>query len=340
MINEIQHFIAALADKQHLSREETARAFQIMMMGGATPAQMAALLVGLRMKGETVEEMTGAALTLRAKMVPVAAPDDAVDVCGTGGDGKGSLNVSTAVALVVAACGVPVAKHGNKSVSSLSGSADVLAALGVNVRADKARVEASLREAGIGFMFAPLYHKAMRHVAPVRQELGIRTLFNIVGPLANPAKPKRQLVGVYDKALLQPVAEVLRELRSDAAWVVHGSDGMDELTLTGISYVAELREGAIRMLEVTPEEAGLGRCVPEALQGHDPAGNARELALLLDGKHSPYRDVVLFNAAAALIIAGKTPDLHVGVEMAAAMIDNGAAKETLARLVYVTNRNL
>jgi anthranilate phosphoribosyltransferase len=337
MINEIQHLISRVAEGGNLSRDESSRAFQIMMMGGATPAQIAALLMALRIKGETVEEITGAALTLRAKMEKIAAPENAIDVCGTGGDGKGTLNVSTAVALVVAASGVPVVKHGNKSVSSLTGSADVLAALGVNMQAGRELAEVSLKEANVCFMFAPLYHKAVRHVAPVRQELGVRTIFNLLGPLANPASPKRQLMGVYDRALLVPMTEVLRALGSEAAWVVHGSDGLDELTITGITHVAELKDGEIRSFEVTPEEAGLERVELQALKGGNAEGNARELALLLAGKRSAYRDIVLLNAAAALKVAGRVEALRDGVELAACAIDEGRAKATLANLARITS---
>jgi anthranilate phosphoribosyltransferase len=339
MINEIQRSITQLVEGRHLSRDETARAFQIMMMGGATPAQMAALLVGLRIKGETVEEITGAALAMRAKMETIAAPPGAVDVCGMGGDARstgGTLNVSSAVALVVAGCGVPVVKHGNKSVSSTSGSADVFTVLGVNVQAEKRVMEKALGEANIAFLFAPLYHKATRHVAPVRQELGLRTIFNMLGPLANPAKPVRQLMGVYDRALLEPMAQVLRELGSEIAWVVHGSDGMDELTITGESYVTELRGADMRSFTVTPEEAGLERAEAQALVGTTVEGNARELGLLLHGKRSAYRDIVLLNAAAALIVAGRAASLREGAQLAAIAIDEGHAKEALANLIRIT----
>ncbi len=336
----LKEYIQKVSEGIHLSKDETARAFQIIMNDGATPAQIAALLMALRINGETMEEIAGAALSMRVKMQHVSAPENAIDVCGTGGDSArsgGTYNVSTAVALVVAACGVPVAKHGNKSVSSLSGSADVLAALGVNIKATKDIVEKSLIEAGICFMYAPLFHKGMRHISPTRQEMGIRTIFNITGPLANPAQPRYQLLGVYDKALLQPMAEVLRMLGSDRAWVVHGEDGMDELTITGISYIAELKDNEINTFEITPEEAGLERAEPDALRGRDPDSNARELNLLLSGKHSPYRDVVLLNAGAALVIAGKAENIKNGVHMAAETIDSGRAKETLANLVRITN---
>ncbi len=337
----IQKFIAQIADGNNLSKDEATRLFQIIMTGGATPAHIAAILMGLRLKGETVDEITGATITMRAKMDTIIAPPGAIDVCGTGGDASkfsgGTLNVSTAVALVVAACGVPVAKHGNKSVSSSSGSADVLSGLGVNVKANKDTVQKSLNEAGICFMFAPLYHKAMRHVAPIRQELGIRTIFNLLGPIVNPANPKRQLLGVYDKKLLQPMAEVLRNLGSEKAWIVCGTDGMDEITLTGTSYIAELMNNEIRHFEISPEEAGLEICSADALKGKDPAGNAKELGLLLGGKKSAYRDIVLLNAAAALIVSDKAKHLKEGVAIAADVIDSGKARETLANLVRITN---
>ncbi len=337
MSNEIQHFISHIAGGSHLSRAQSGRAFQIIMAGGATPAQIAALLVGLRAKGESTGEIAGAAMAMRARMDALAGFSDSIDVCGTGGDGTGMLNVSTAVTLVVAGCGLKVAKHGNKSVSSRSGSADVLTALGVNIQAEKAAAEKALRDAGVCFLFAPLYHKAMRHVAPVRQELAMRTIFNLLGPLANPAKPDYQLMGVYDRSLLLPMAEVLCALGSKAAWVVHGSDGADELTLTGPSHVAALNGGKIRTFTVNPQDAGLTPCTPEALEGGSPQYNAKELSLLLSGKASAYRDIVLLNASAALVVAGKAKDLLEGVGVAARSIDEGRAKAALASLVSISN---
>lgn len=339
MTSTIHHAIDALAAGGHLNQEEAGRAFQIIMSGGATPAQMAAVLMALRLNGETRDEIAGAAQAMRAKMEHIAAPPDTIDVCGTGGDGTGSLNISTAVALVLAGCGVPVAKHGNRSVSSKSGSADVLAALGVQIQADKALMEKALAEAHIAFLFAPLYHKAMRHVAPVRQELGIRTIFNLLGPLVNPASPKRQLVGIYDKEKLECIAAVLHTLGSERAWVVHGSDGMDELTLSGETEVAELKNGEIRRFSVTPEEAGLVRAEPEALAGRDPAHNALELSHLLAGRMSAYRDSVVLNAAAALIIADKAETLSEGAAKAAAAIDEGRAQEALLHLVRISTEH-
>lgn len=337
MTNEFQRFITQVADGENLAREQAGRAVQIMMLGAATPAQMAAWLTALRLKGETPEEITGAAMAMRAKMETITAPAGAIDVCGTGGDGKGSYNVSTAVAIVVAGAGVPVVKHGNRSVSSHSGSADVLSALRVNVQADKNIMEKALNEANLCFLFAPLYHKAMRHIAPVRQELGIRTIFNLLGPLVNPAKPNFQLMGVYDKNLLQPMAEVLRALGSTNAWVVHGSDGMDELTLDGPSHVAELKDGQIRFFDITAEEAGIIREEPAQVKGGLPETNARALELLLGGKENAYRDIVIFNAGAALYIAGKAASVTEGVKLAAESIDTRRAKEVLASLVRISN---
>lgn len=333
----IKKFIAKLAEHQHLTREEAERAFQIIMNGGATPAQIAALLMAIRLNGESVAEIAGAATAMRAKMETITAPENAIDVCGTGGDGSSSYNISTAVAFVVAACGVPVVKHGNKSVSSASGSADVLMQLGVNIQAEKNIAEKALAEAGICFLFAPLYHKAMRHVAPIRQELSVRTIFNLLGPLANPAKPKLQLMGVYDKTLLVPMAEVLRNLGSTKAWVVCGSDGMDELTITGSSYIAELNNGEIREFEISPQDAGLALHERAEIVGSQPENNAIELQLLLSGKKSAYRDIVLLNSAAALLIADKVTDLKQGVEIAENAIDSGKAQEVLLHLARISN---
>ncbi len=257
MTDHVFHsIIALLADGKNLSHDMAVRAFQIIMNGGATPAQMGAFLMGLRMKGETVEEITAGATAMRVKAQHIKAPPGAIDTCGTGGDARGTYNISTAVAFVLAACGVPVAKHGNRSVSSQSGSADVLKVLGVKVDAEIPVLERCLAECGICFLMAPKFHPAMRHVAPVRQELAMRTVFNLLGPLSNPAAPSYQLLGVYDAAWVEPLAHVLKELGTKAAWVVHGSDGLDELTLSGASTVAELKDGAVRCFEVTPEEAG------------------------------------------------------------------------------------
>jgi anthranilate phosphoribosyltransferase len=339
MSNEIQNFITQAADGLHLSRVQAGRAFQIIMSGGATPAQIAALLVALRVKGESVSEILGAASAMRAKMDTLSLQHDCMDVCGTGGDGLGMLNVSTAVAIVLAGCGLKVAKHGNKSVSSRSGSADVLAALGVNIQAEKSVAEKSLQQAGLCFLYAPLYHKAMRHVAPVRQELGVRTIFNLLGPLVNPAKPAYQIMGVYDRSLLAPMAQTLHALGSKRAWVACGSDGSDELTLTGVSYVAEWKNGAVHSFVISPEDAGLTRCNEDDLGGASPQYNAKELSLLLAGKKSPYRDMVLLNAAAALVVAQKATTLLEGATVAARAIDEGKAQSALAALVSISNES-
>jgi anthranilate phosphoribosyltransferase len=336
-MNEITRYLDKLAHHQHLTEEEASRTFQIMMLGGATPAQMAAVLVALKMKGETVEEITGAARVMRVKSGKIQAPEGALDTCGTGGDSSGSYNISTAVAFVVAACGVPVAKHGNRSITSRSGSADVLQALGVDIEVEPEIVEKSLHEAGICFMMAPRFHTAMRHIAPVRQELKMRTIFNLLGPLSNPASTQYQLLGVYDNKWVEPLAHVLQALGMKRAWVVHGSDGMDELTTTGISHVAELSEGTVRCFDLHPEEAGIPLATTEDLMGGDARYNAKALRDLLKGEKGAYRDIVLYNAAACLVIAGKAADIRGGVILAEEAIDSGAAQERLEKLVEVTS---
>jgi len=298
---------------------------------------MGGFLMALRVRGETVEEITGAVRAMRGKMTRIEAPPGAIDTCGTGGDAAGTWNISTAAALVVAACGVPVAKHGNRGLSSKSGAADVLAALGVNIEADMALVKRALWEANICFMMAPRHHSAMRHVGPTRVELGTRTIFNLMGPLSNPAGAKRQLTGVFSRAWIGPLAEVLGKLGSERAWVVHGSDGIDELTTTGPSHVAEWKDGKVTNFEVTPEEAGLPRAIAADLRGGDPATNALALNALLDGHASAYRDIVLYNSAAALLVAGKVATLRAGVQLAAEAIDGGKALKTLASLVAISN---
>jgi anthranilate phosphoribosyltransferase len=292
--------------------------------------------MALRVRGETVAEITGAARTMRAKALAIEAPEGAIDTVGTGGDGAGTFNISTAAALVVAGCGVPVAKHGNRNFSSKSGSADILAALGVNIDAAPELMRRAMFEVGIGFLMAPRYHGATRHVGPTRVELGTRTIFNLLGPLSNPAGAKRQLVGVFAPEWVTPVAEVLGKLGSERAWVVHG-DGLDELTTTGPTLVAELKDGRVSRFEVTPEEAGLPRARLEDLKGGDPASNAARLTVLLDGRRGALRDIVLLNSAAALIVAGRVRDLRQGVDRAAEAIDTGAALRVLERLIVVTN---
>jgi anthranilate phosphoribosyltransferase len=331
--------LAKLATGQHLTEAEAAAAFDQMMSGDATPAQMGGFLMALRVRGETVDEITGAARTMRAKALAIEAPPGAIDTVGTGGDGAGTFNISTAAALVVAGCGVPVAKHGNRNFSSKSGSADILSALGVDLDADAILVRRAMFEAGIGFLMAPRYHSAMRHVGPTRVELGTRTIFNLLGPLSNPAGAKRQLVGVFAPNWVKPVAEVLGKLGSERAWVVHGQ-GLDELTTTGSTLVAELRDGKVTSFDVTPEEAGLPRAKLDDLKGGDPASNAARLRALLDGEQGPLRDIVLYNSAAALVIAGKAADLRAGVALGAKSITEGAALRALERLVAITNEKL
>ena len=335
--DRMKALLALVAGGERLSLDQARSAFEIMMSGDATPAQVGAFLMGLRVRGETVDELTGGAEALRERMVKVQAPADAIDTCGTGGDASGTFNVSTAAALVVAACGVPVAKHGNRALSSKAGSADILAALGVNIDVEPSRVERAICEAGIGFMMAPRHHGAMRHVAGARVELGTRTIFNLLGPLANPAGARRQLLGVFAHDWIEPLAHVLGQLGSERAWVVHGSDGLDELTTTGPSHVAELRAGRVTTFEVTPEQAGLPRARLEDLRGADATTNADALRALLDGLRGPYRDIVLLNSAAALVIADQAGDLAAGVARAVEAIDSGAAKAALARLVAISS---
>jgi anthranilate phosphoribosyltransferase len=333
---DFKAILVRLAAGERLSESESAAAFDVMMSGDATPSQMGAFLMALRLRGETVEEITGAARTMRAKALPITAPPGAIDTVGTGGDGAGTFNISTAAAIVVAGAGVPVAKHGNRNFSSKSGAADILQALGVNLDAGVGAVQRAMHEANIGFLMAPKYHSAMRHVGPTRVELGTRTIFNLLGPISNPAGAKRQLVGVFAAAWVKPVAEVLGKLGSERAWVVHG-DGLDELTTCGTSVVAELNRGKVETFEVTPNMAGLKTAKLDELRGGDPAANATKLHELLDGAEGPIRDIVLLNAAAALIVAGKAKDLKEGVAIGAKSIASGAAKQALAKLVAITN---
>jgi len=334
----IREVLGRLAEGRTMSEDQTEEVFNVIMAGEATPAQVGGLLMALRVRGETVDEITGAARAMRSRALTITAPDGAVDTCGTGGDGAGTYNISTAVAFVVAACGVPVAKHGNRASSSKSGSADVLAALGVKVDADLALVQKSLTEINLGFLMAPRHHQAMRNVAPVRVELGTRTIFNLLGPLANPAGITRQVVGVFAKHWVKPMAEVLGRLGATHAWVVHGSDGLDELTITGPSFVAEWKDGAVSTFAIDPSHAGLTVSDGTALKGGDATFNAHALVTLLDGASGAYRDIVVLNAAAALIVAGKASDLRAGAAMAAQAIDSGAAKAVLKSLSEITNQ--
>jgi anthranilate phosphoribosyltransferase len=320
-----------------LSQEQATSAFDTIMSGDATATQIGAFLMGLRVRGETVDEITAGARVMRAKAIHINAPEGAIDTCGTGGDASGTYNISTAVGIVVASLGVPVAKHGNRALSSKSGAADVLAQLGVNIEAEGAVLEKCLAEANICFMMATKHHGAMRHVGPSRVELGMRTIFNLLGPLSNPAGAKRQLIGVYDAQWVLPFAEVLRQLGSEKVWVVHGLDGLDEMTTTNKTLVAELDKGAITQFEVSPADAGLEAADASDLVGGDPAVNAAALTALLEGQTGAYRDIVLLNSAAALVVADKVSSLIDGVAMAAGAIDDGRAEETLAKLAAVSH---
>jgi anthranilate phosphoribosyltransferase len=336
-MDDLKSIIAKVATGATLSREEAAAAFDRMMSGEATPSQLGGLLMALRVRGETVDEITGAVSAVRAKMLRVKAPADAIDVVGTGGDGSGSVNVSTCASFIVAGTGVPVAKHGNRALSSRSGAADVLSALGVKIDITPEQVGRCIAEAGIGFMFAPSHHPAWKNVGPTRVELATRTIFNLLGPLSNPAGVRRQMVGVFSRQWVLPLAQVLKNLGSESAWVVHGSDGLDEITLTGPTFVAALEGDAIRSFEVSPEEVGLKRVAGEALKGGDATANAVALQSVLDGMPSPYRDVALLNAAAALVVAGRAKDLKEGMALGIQSIDSGAAAERLTQLIALSN---
>jgi anthranilate phosphoribosyltransferase len=320
-----------------LTESEAAEAFDTIMSGGASEAQVGALLMGMRARGETVDEITGAARALRARAVTVRAPEGAIDTCGTGGDAKGTHNISTCAAFVVAGAGIPVAKHGNRSISSRSGSADVLAALGVNIDCGPEGIAHCIESAGIGFMFAPSHHASMRHVAKVRSELGTRSIFNLLGPLANPAGTKYQVVGVFGEEWVEPIAQVLGRLGAKRAWVVHGSDGLDELTTTGISHVAALDGGKISTFKISPKNAGLPEAKAEDLSGGDATENAAHIRAVLGGQQGAFRNVVLLNAAAALLVAGKAKTLREGVALAAQSIDSGKARAVLEALVKLSH---
>ena len=328
----LKPILARLAAAERLTEAESEEAFGIIMGGEATPAQIAGLLMAMRVRGETVAEMTGAVRAMRARMTGVEAPAEAMDIVGTGGDAAGTLNISTATAMVVAGCGVPVAKHGNRALSSRSGAADAIAALGISLDVPMDRLPEVLREAGMVFLMAPRHHASMRHAAGPRVELGTRTIFNLLGPLANPARVRRQMTGAFAPEWLRPMAETLQRLGTERAWLVHGQ-GLDELTLAGESQVVALEEdGSLRDFTVSPEDAGLPRGAAEALKGGDPAENAVALEALLMGAPGAYRDVVLLNAAASLVVAGRARDLREGAAIAARAIDDGAAHGVLTRL--------
>src|SRR5216684_4078202 len=317
-MDELKALIAKVASGAALTLEESAQAFDRMMSGEATPSQMGGLLMALRVRGETVDEITGAVRTMRAKMLVVEAPADAIDVVGTGGDASGSFNISTCAAFIVA-------------------GADVLAALGVRIDLAPDAISRCIRQAGIGFMFAPAHHPAMKHVGPTRVELGTRTIFNLLGPLSNPAGVKRQMVGVFSRQWIEPLAQVLKNLGSEAAWVVHGSDGLDEITTSGVTHVAALEHGSVRTFEIVPESLGIARVKPDALRGGDAATNAAALKAVLEGRKSAYRDVAVLNASAALVVAAKAETLADGLKLAQHAIDSGGAEGSLDRLIAVSN---
>lgn len=337
MSDLIKYLIDAAANGP-LNRNEAEQAFEILFDGEATPSQIGGFLMALRTRGETVDEYTAAASVMRAKCNAVKAPKGAMDIVGTGGDGKGTLNISTATAFVVAGAGVVVAKHGNRNLSSRSGAADALTQLGLNVMVGPAVVERELREAGIGFMMAPMHHPATAHVMPTRSELGTRTIFNILGPLTNPAGVKRQLTGAFSRDLIRPMAETLAALGSEKAWLVHGSDGTDELTITGVSWVSGLADGEITDFEIHPEDAGLPIHPFDKIVGGTPDENAVAFRSLLAGETSAYRDAVLLNAAAALVVADAAPDLKTGAEMARESIDSGKAAEKISKVAAISQQ--
>ncbi len=336
-MSELKPFIAKVASGQSLTSDEARRAFDLLMSGEATPSQIGGFLMALRVKGETVDEIVGAVSTMRAKMTPVKAPADAIDIVGTGGDGAGTYNISTLAAIITAGAGVTVAKHGNRALSSRSGTADSLSELGVDLDITPALIEACLEEAGIGFMFAQKHHAAMRHVGPSRVELGTRTIFNLLGPLSNPAGVKRQLLGVFSAEWVRPLAEVLRDHGSEKVWVVHGQ-GLDEITTTGETMVAELADGKIREFTLSPSDFGVPQVELKALRGGDGKVNAAALRKVLAGEKNAYRDIALCNAAAALVVAGKADTIADGMAIATDALESGKAALALDRLVAVSNR--
>ncbi|NCF78804.1 MAG: anthranilate phosphoribosyltransferase [Alphaproteobacteria bacterium] len=337
-MDALKPILNILQEGRPLTTAEATRAFEIILNGEAEVSQIGAFIGMLRVRGETVDEIAAGVNVMRSNALKVIVPTHVLDTCGTGGDGSGSYNISTAVALVAAACGAYVAKHGTLAQTSKSGSSDVLEALGVKLSLSPDALEQCINDVGIGFLFAPNHHSAMRHVAPIRKELAFRSIFNLLGPLSNPAGANRQLLGVFGKEWVEPLAYVLKELGSERAGVVHGSDGMDELTTTGPSTVAELRKGQVSAFEVTPEDAGLERAKPEDLVGGTPEENATAMTTLLDGAEGAYRDIVLLNTAAALIVCNKAESLKEGAEMAALAIDDGGAKAVLANLVATTQK--
>jgi anthranilate phosphoribosyltransferase len=335
---DFKQIVGKVASGEKLTRAEAQDAFGVIMSGEATPVQIGAFLTALRLRGETIDEIAGAVATMRAKMTPVEAPPDAMDVVGTGGDSSGSYNISTAAAFVVAGAGVPVAKHGNRALSSKSGAADTLTALGVRIDVPPELIAVAIREAGIGFMFAPAHHSAMKHVGPARAELGFRTVFNLIGPLSNPASVKRYLLGVFSPDWVEPLANVLMSLGAERAWVVHGHGGLDEISIAGESTVAAVENGKVTTFTIHPEDAGLRERPIEEIRGGDAAHNAAALRAVLSGAANAYRDTVVLNAAAALVVAGKAKTVREGAALAAGIIDEGRARDRLDRLIAVSNR--
>ncbi|WP_303830301.1 anthranilate phosphoribosyltransferase [Asticcacaulis taihuensis] len=335
MSDAFKPLLAKLAEGQNLNEDDAEQFFSACLRGEPTPAQVAAAVTAIRIRGETVGEIAACARAMRKAAIHLEHPYDVIDVCGTGGDGLHTLNISTAVGFVAAGGGLKVAKHGNRAITSKSGTADVLAALGVNIDATLEQQRRALDEAGICFMFAQSHHGAMRHVSPIRQQLGFRTIFNLLGPLSNPAGAKRQVVGVPAPRFVEPIAQALGQLGATKAWSVHGS-GLDELTTTGETDVAEWRDGFVRLFKITPEAVGLPRAALADITGGAPEHNATELAALLDGKKSAYRDIVMLNAAAAFLVADTVETLREGVEKAAEVIDNGRARQALDRLIQIT----
>ena len=336
-MSDLKPLIDIVANGKALDISQAQAAFDVMMSGEATPSQIGGFLMALRVRGETVDEITGAVRTMRAKMTQVEAPADALDIVGTGGDGSGSYNISTCSALVAAAAGLNIAKHGNRSLSSKSGAADTLAALGVNIEISPEKISQCIDQAGVGFMFAPAHHAAMRHVGPSRVELGTRTIFNLLGPLSNPAGVARQIVGVFSKDWVEPLAHVLKQLGSERVWVTHGEGGLDEITPTGTTWVSELKDGAVTSFEIEPEDAGIKRWALKDLKGGEPDENARALREVLAGAKNAFRDASIMTAGAALLVAGKAEDLKTGTAMAGAAIDEGRALKTLEKLIEVSN---
>ncbi|OSQ48752.1 anthranilate phosphoribosyltransferase [Thalassospira alkalitolerans] len=335
---DLKPVLAKVANGEKLNEEQAEQAFDVLMSGQATPSQMGAFLMALRLRGETIDEITGAARVMRSKATGIIAPPNAVDTCGTGGDGSGTFNISTGAAIVAAACGAIVAKHGNRAASSKSGSADVLMALGVNLDAEMPLLEKALNEINLCFMMAPRHHSAVRHVMPTRVEMGTRTIFNLLGPLANPAKTKRQVMGVFAREWVEPIANVLNRLGSEHAWVVHGHSGLDEISTTGPTFVAEVKNGKVTTFDIDPADYGFETVTLDALKGGDADTNAKAILDLLVGKQSAYRDIVVLNAAAALVVTDIARNLADGIEKAKAAIDSGKAAETLQALVTISNQ--